>query len=93
MISAIFTGLTGLLAATAAVLANRARRVGEDGRFYRRQARELQRKFLIALSHINLLEEALIKARRPVPARPEILESDDDDDGGPAQPAGANASA
>jgi hypothetical protein len=90
LISAIFTGLTGLLAAVAAVLANRARRVSEDGRYYRRQARDLQRKLLAALGHINLLEEHLIHARRPVPARPEILESDDDDDGTP-QPAGAHA--
>jgi len=90
MITAIFTGLTGLLAAVAAVLANRTRRVGEDTRFYRRQARQLHRKLLAALGHINTLEELLIQARRPLPARPEILESDDDDDGTP-QPAGANA--
>jgi len=90
MISAIFTGLTGLLAAIAAVLANRARRVSEDGRFYRRQARDLQRKLLAALGHINLLEELLVNARRPVPDRPEILETDDDDDGSPRQ-VGANA--
>lgn len=91
LISAIFTGLTGLLAALAAVLAQRARRVGEDGRYYRRQARSLQRKFFAALEHINTLEEALIHARRPLPARPAILEADDDDDGAP-QPAGINAS-
>lgn len=92
MISAVFTGLTGLLAAIAAVLANRTRRASEDGRYYRRQARELQRKLLAALGHINLLEEHLINARRPVPDRPEILERDDDDDG-TAQPARANATA
>jgi hypothetical protein len=90
LISAIFTGLTGLLAALAAVLAQRARRVGEDGRFYRRQARDLHRKLLAALGHINKLEEVLINARRPVPDRPAILEADDDDDGTP-QPAGAHA--
>lgn len=91
MITAIFTGLTGLLAAVAAVLANRTRRVGEDTRFYRRQARELHRKLLAAIGHINLLEEHLIQARRALPARPEILEADDDDDGTP-QLAGADAS-
>jgi hypothetical protein len=90
MITAIFTGLTGLLAAVAAVLANRTRRVGEDTKFYRRQARQWHRKFLAALGHINTLEELLVQARRPIPARPEILESDDDDDGTP-QPASANA--
>jgi hypothetical protein len=90
LISAIFTGLTGLLAGLAAVLAQRARRVGEDGRYYRRQARELHRWKLAALRHMNVLEEALVRARRPVPKRPPILEADDDDDGTP-QPAGAHA--
>jgi hypothetical protein len=93
LISAIFTGLTGLLAATAAILAGRSRRVAEDGRFYRRLAREAQRKFQAALTHIYRLEEELIHARRPVPPRPEILEADEDDDGpAPTRPAGANAS-
>jgi hypothetical protein len=91
MITAVFTGLTGLLAAIAAVLANRSRRVADDGRFYRRQARDLHRKLLAALGHINLLEEYLTNARRPLPARPEILETDDDDDG-PPHSVGANAS-
>jgi hypothetical protein len=92
LISAVFTGLTGLLAATAAVLAGRSRRVAEDGRFYRRLARETHRKFRAALAHIYLLEEELIHARRPVPPRPEILEADEDDDGpAPTRPAGANA--
>lgn len=94
VISAMFTGLTGLLAAVAAVLAGRSRRVAEDGRFYRRLAREVQRKFLAALAHINLLEEELVQARRPVPPRPEILEADEDDDGPTSAPAaGANAPA
>ncbi len=92
VISAMFTGLTGLLAAVAAVLAGRSRRVAEDGRFYRRLAREAQKKFQAALAHIYLLEEELIHARRPVPPRPEILEADEDDDGpAPTRPAGANA--
>jgi hypothetical protein len=94
LISATFTGLTGLLAAVAAVLAGRSRRVAEDGRFYRRLAREAQRKFLAALAHINLLEEELVQARHPVPPRPEILEADEDDDGpAPTRSAGANAPA
>lgn len=94
VISAMFTGLTGLLAAVAAVLAGRSRRVAEDGRFYRKLAREAERKFQAALRHIYLLEEELIHARRPVPPRPEILEADEGDDGPtPTQPAGANAPA
>lgn len=94
VISAVFTGLTGLLAALAAVLAGRSRRVAEDGRFYRRLARVAQRKLLAALAHINLLEEELVRARRPIPPRPEILETDEDDDGpAPTQQAGAHAPA
>lgn len=94
LVSATFTGLTGLLAAVAAVLASRSRRVAEDGRFYRRLAREAERKFQAALRHIYVLEEELIHARRPVPPRPEILEADKDDDGPtPTPAAGANASA
>lgn len=91
MITALGTGLSTVLGAVAVLLANRSRRVAEDGRYYRRQARELHRKFLVALGHINTLEEMLINARRPVPARPDLLERDDDDDGTP-QPASANAS-
>jgi hypothetical protein len=90
LITALGTGLSTVLGAVAVLLANRSRRVAEDGRFYRRQARELHRKFLAALEHINTLEEMLINARRPVPARPEILERDDDDDGTP-QAASAHA--
>lgn len=85
MISAIFTGLTGLLAAVAAVLANRSRRVSEDSRATRRAARALQRKFVASLNHIFTLETELARRGLPVPARPEILEADEDDDG--AQPA------
>lgn len=89
LISAIFTGLTGLLAGLAAVLAQRARRVGEDGRYWRREARELHRWKLAALGHMNKLEEILVRAGRPVPKRPPVLEGDDDD--GTSQPAGAHA--
>jgi hypothetical protein len=93
LISAIFTGLTGLLAATAAVLAGRSRRTAEDGRFYRRLAREAQKKFLAALAHINLLEEELVQARRPVPPRPELLEADEDDEPLTPRAEGSNATA
>jgi hypothetical protein len=92
VISAVFTGLTGLLAAVAAVLANRSRRVGEDSRAIKRQYRLLQRKLLAALEHIFALEHELAARGIPRPERPEILEQDDDD--GPAPtPARANAPA
>lgn len=93
LISAMFTGLTGLLAAGAAVLAQRSRRVGEDSRAIRRQARTLQKKLLAALQHIFSLEHELAERGIQPPARPDILESDDDDDGPPTRPEAANVSA
>lgn len=93
MISAVFTGLTGLLAGLAALLANRSRRVTEDSRLIRRQARQLQKRLLAALGHIFTLETELAERGLPVPPRPEILEADDDDDGPTTQPARADASA
>jgi hypothetical protein len=89
LISAIFTGLTGLLAALAAVLAQRSRRVSEDSRHIRRGYRELQKKFNAALNHIFALENTLAGRGIPIPPRPATLESDDDDE----QPASARASA
>lgn len=91
MISAVFTGLTGLLAVIAGMLANRSRRRTEDSKAVRRMYRDLQRRFLAALDHIFTLEQELVEARRPVPARPEILEADDDDDGPTPKPVSANA--
>jgi hypothetical protein len=93
MISAISTGAIGLMTALAALLANRSRRRSEDTRATRRLYRDLQRKYHAAMGHVFLLEQKLVQARKPVPPRPEILESDDDDDGPPPTPVRANASA
>lgn len=79
LISAIFTGLTGLLAALAALLANRSRRTNEDSRYIRRQARELQNRYLAAQGHIFTLETELARRGLPVPPRPRIMEDSDDD--------------
>lgn len=93
LITALGTGLTSILGALAVLLANRSRRVTEDSRQVRRQARELQRKFVAALSHIFTLETELARRGLTVPSRPDVLERDEDDDGGTAQPAaGARAS-
>lgn len=91
IVSAMFTGLTGLLAAIAALLANRSRRVTEDSRLLRRQVRQLQRKVLAALQHIFALEHELAERGIRIPARPEILEADDEDDGPTPQTAGSHA--
>jgi hypothetical protein len=84
MISAVFTGLIGLLTALAALLANRSRRVSEDSRTIRKQARELQKKFVAAMGHIFVLETTLASRGVAPPERPKILEQDDEDDDGPA---------
>jgi hypothetical protein len=87
LISAMFTGLTGLLSGLAVLLATRSRRVSEDSRHIRRGYRVLQDKYLAAMGHLFKLETRLAEHGFPVPARPEILESDDDDDGPTPQPA------
>lgn len=93
MISAIFTGLTGLLAGLAALLATRSRRMSEDSRLIRRQARDLQRQYIASVQHIFVLETELARRGLPIPARPEILERDGDDDDGAPQLEGARAPA
>jgi hypothetical protein len=80
LIGTIFTGMTALLASVAALMAGRNKRISDDGRYFRRQARYLQRKVLAALGHIFLLEHELAERGLPIPPRPEILEGDDDDD-------------
>lgn len=84
MIGSILTGLTGLLGGLAAIMATRSKRKSEDNRAIKRGARLLQKRFLAAMAHIFELEERLVEARRPVPPRPEILETDDDDDTPPS---------
>jgi len=90
MISALFTGVTGLLSGIAVLLATRSRRVSEDSRYVRRAYRRLQDKFLAAMAHMFVLETKLAERGIPVPARPEILDAEDDDDGPAHQPASAN---
>lgn len=89
LISAVFTGLTGLLAGLAALLANRSRRISEDSRALRRGYRLVQKKLLAALDLIWEYEQITPPARR-LP-RPEILEQDDDDDGPAPTPARVSA--
>jgi len=89
MISALFTGVTGLLSGLAVLLATRSRRVSEDSRYIRRAYRGLQDKFLAAMGHMFVLETRLAEKGIPVPPRPEILETDEDDDGPTPQPAPA----
>ncbi len=89
LIGSAFTGLTGLLAALAAFTATRSRRVQEDRKAVRKQARLLQRKLIAALDHMFDLETLLAQRGIPVPTRPEILEVDDDDDEPSARPPAA----
>jgi hypothetical protein len=91
LISAIFTGLIGLLSGLGVLLATQRRRSDQDSREVRREYRELQRKLVAALRHIFTLETTLAQRGLPTPERPEILEKDDDDDGSTPQRADAGA--
>jgi hypothetical protein len=93
LVSAISTGLIGLLGAVAAILANRSKRRSENDRAARRFYRDLERKLNAALRHITTLELALSSRGHLVPDRPEILEPDDDDDGPTPAALGANVRA
>lgn len=90
LIGTFLTGLASVLAALAAFSATRSRRVQEDRRSLRRQARLLQKKLVAALGFIDGLEQDLAARGLPVPARPEILEMDDDDDEPAARPPAAS---
>ncbi len=90
LLGSIFTGLTGLLAALAAFTATRNRRITEDRKALKKQARTYQRRLLSALDHIFDLEQLLARRGIQVPARPEILEMDDDDDEPVARPPAAS---
>lgn len=91
LIGSVFSGLVLLVGALATYTANRSRRLGEDQRALRKQARSYQRRFLAAMAHIFRLEVELAEKGLPVPARPGVLEDADDDDGPvlpPPRPAG-----
>jgi hypothetical protein len=81
LITAIFQGAVLVFGALGITAAQRSRRASVS----RRAHRALQREHLAALGHIFRLETELAEHGVPVPARPEILEKDDDD-GGPALP-------
>lgn len=74
IIAAIFTGLTGLVAALAAYAANRGRRTAADLVMLRRRVRRLELLSAAAVGHIFQLELVLAGHGFPVPARPRILE-------------------
>jgi hypothetical protein len=89
-ITAIFTGLTGLIAALAVLMANRNRRISLEQRSLRRRVRDLERQVLALTEHTFTLELSVARAGGKVPGRPPILEQlnadDDDEDSGPAPP-------
>lgn len=86
LLGSIFSGLVLVIGALATYTAARSRRVGEDTRTLRRQARAYQKRFLAAMAHIFRLEVDLAERGIPVPPRPAALEDTDDDDP-PVQPA------
>lgn len=77
LVNAIFSGLVLLLGAVGTLVATRGRRAAVD----RREHRKLQRRYIAALRHIFRLETELAELGHQPPARPELLD-DEDDDGG-----------
>lgn len=88
----IASALTALLAGLAAFTATRSRRVTEDRKALRRQGKLQQQRITAALGHIDKLERRLSGRGLSVPARPAILEVDEDDDEpSPRAPASSDA--
>lgn len=79
-IAAIFTGLTGLIAALAAFTATRSRRLTQDQRVLRRRVRLLERQTLVLVEHVFRLELEVARNGGKVPERPLILEQLDADE-------------
>lgn len=86
-ITAIFTGLTGLIAAMAAFVASRSRRITEERRDLRRRVRHLERQVLALAEHTFTLELEIARRGGQVPDRPIILEQlNADSDESPPDP-------
>jgi hypothetical protein len=93
-ITALSTGMIGVLGVIATILSTRSKRRTETDRVARKAYRTLERKFLSAMGHVFRLENIIVGLGGVPPDRPEILEQDDDDDDGPAPaPVGADARA
>lgn len=83
-INAVFSGLVLLLGALAGLVTARGRKAGIRQRDYR----DLQRRFLVSLTHVFTLETALAAHGIKPPARPTGLDptADEDDSPVPALP-------
>lgn len=87
-IAAIFTGLTGIVAALSAFTANRSRRVEGDQRRLRRRVRRLEKQVLALVQHTFVLELEIARTGGHIPDRPmilEMLEHDDEADEPPSK--------
>jgi hypothetical protein len=81
LIGAIFTGLTGVIAALAALLGSRQHRVQVDQRALRTRVRLLERRVIALTTYTFSLELEIAQNGGVPPTRPAILrELDDDDD-------------
>lgn len=73
-ISAIFTGLTALIAALAALLANRSKKIELDQRAMKKRLRYLERQMLALVAHTFTLEMEIVHRGGVVPPRPSVLD-------------------
>lgn len=79
-IAAIFTGLTGVIAALAAFTASRSRRVANEQRSQKKRIRLLERQLVALVEHTFALELEIARRGGQVPDRPAILELEPDED-------------
>lgn len=73
LISAVFAGLTGLVAAVAAALSNRQRKVAVDVETLEDEVATLRAQVEAAMRHIHRLRVALSAADVPLPPLPDEL--------------------
>lgn len=73
LISAIFAGLTGLVAAVAAALSNRQRRTAADVETLESEVAVLRAQVEAAMRHIHTLRVSLSSRGMDLPALPEEL--------------------
>jgi hypothetical protein len=79
-IGAIFTGIASVIVALGSFIVSRSRRSYEDIRVIKKDFSKLQRRFRAAMRHIFNLEVALEGAGKTIPARPEELDVEWDEE-------------
>lgn len=75
LITALFTGVVGVIAAVSAFTANRSRRVEIEHRLLKGRVRKLEQQVLAMDEHVHTLERSIVQLGGKPPARPEVMEN------------------